>query len=171
MSRLLQLFIDICLLRGRPQNLPASGFLFGLTLVATLVTAVPLLVYSFKGLTPALVAAAMDAALMLIFLRGGLYFLNLESRFLQTATAIFGSGAILNLVAVPIHLMVGVEPGSDVVSQLGGVLNLLLLIWSLVILGHILRHSLDIHLGGGIAIAVVYFMLILLLVQQLPGAA
>jgi hypothetical protein len=170
-SRLLQLFIDICLLRAKPQDLPASSFLFWLTLAATLATAVPLLIISFENPAPALAAATMDVALILIFLRGGLYFLKLESRFLQTASAIFGSGAILNLVAVPIHLMVGVESGSDVLLLLGNLLNLLLLIWSLVVLGHILRHSLDIHLGGGIAIAVVYFVLILLLVQQLPGVA
>jgi hypothetical protein len=169
-NRLLQLFIDICLLRGRPQDLPASGFLFGLTLAATLATAIPILLISLNGLMPTLAAAAMDVALMLIFLRGGLYFLKLESRFLQTASAMFGTGAIINLVSIPIHMMLIADSGSDLMPLLGSLLYLMLLVWSLVVLGHILRHSLEIPLGGGVAIAVVYFVLILLLVQQLPGA-
>jgi hypothetical protein len=170
-NRLLQLFVEICLLRAKPQDLPASGFLFGLTLAAALVTGIPILIYSLGGLVPATVAAAMDAALIMIFLRGGLYFLNLGSRFLQTATAIFGTGAILNLVAMPLNLLLVGDAGPSPALLLGGLINLLLLIWSLVILGHILRHSLGIPLGGGIAIAFLYFLLIMLLVQQLPGVS
>jgi hypothetical protein len=169
--RLLQLFIDICLLRAKPQDLPVSSFLFGLTIVVALVTAIPGLVLTMKSISTALAAAAMNTVLVLIFLRGGLYFMKMEPRFLQTATALFGSGAMLDLLAIPVYLMLVPEPGTNVASLLGSLFFLLLLVWSLIVAGHILRHSLEIKLGGGVAIAVLYYVLIGLLVQQLPGAA
>jgi hypothetical protein len=167
--RLLQLFVDICLLRAKPQDLPVSSFLFGLTIVVALAAAMPGLLFTMEGIPTALAAAAMNMALVLIFLRGGLYFLHKDPRFLQTATALFGSGAVLDLLAIPVYFIMAPEPGTDIVSPLGSLLFLLFLVWNLIVVGHILRHSLDIKLGAGIAVAIIYLVLIGLLVQQLPG--
>lgn len=168
MLRLLQVFMNICLFQARPQDLPASRFLFFGSLMVTVITALPslLLVMGSPGLV--LAAVLMDVALTLLCLRGGLYFLQLETRFLQTATALFGTGVIFNLVAIPVQqTLAGAETdGGQVV--VGGVLFLALLGWNLAVTGHILRYALSIRLAGGIAIAVVYYLLILVLAQQLP---
>jgi hypothetical protein len=165
--RSLQLFMNICLFQARPQDLTASRFLFFASLVAALITGLPILWLSLGTPRLAVVADLMDMALMLLFLRGGLYFLQLEPRFLQTATALLGTGAIMNLVTIPVHqVLTGAEKGGGQ-AMVGGALFLVLLGWQLAVTGHILRYALSIRLAGGIAIAVVYFLLITLLVQQL----
>ena len=167
MLHLLQVFMNICLFQAKPQDLPVSRFLFFGSLIVTVVTGLPSLLFATGTLKLALVAVLMDVTLVLVLLRGGLYFLQLEPRFLQTATALFGTGAIFNLVAIPIHqALAGVEAGGGQAAA-GALLFLMLLGWSLAVNGHILRHTFSIRLAGGIAIATVYFFLITLLVQQL----
>ncbi len=165
MSRLLQLFIDICLFRARPQDLPASPFLLLLCIVVSIATGFIPVLNHLKGVYPALAASLMDTGLILLFLRGGLYFLEKEPRFLQTATAIFGSGAVINIPLLVLELMFAAAQ-SDVMQAVATLLFLLLVVWSLLVLGHILRYALDIRFAGGVAIALGYFILISLLVNQ-----
>lgn len=165
MSRLLQIFIDICLFRGRPQDLPASRFLLAASIVVSLVIGFfPLLNY-LKGFYPALLASLMDTALILLFLRGGLYFLEKEPRFLQTATAIFGTGAVISVPFLCVELMIYSAPG-EFTKAVGNALLLPLLVWSIAVTGHILRHALDIRFAGGIVVALIYIFLITLLMNQ-----
>ena len=160
--------MNICLFQARPQDLPASRFLFIGSLLITAITGLPSLILATGTLGLAVVAVLMDVALTLLFLRWGLYFLQLEPRFLQSATALFGTGVIFNLVAVPVQqTLAGAETGGGQ-AVVGGLLFLVLLGWNLAVNGHILRHTLSIRLAGGIAIALVYYLLILMLVQQLP---
>ncbi len=173
MLRLLQLFMDICLLRGKPQDLPSSRFLFSLTLGASLLVSLPALTLNLGGPLPALAAGIMDIFLTIVFLRGGLYILEKDARFQQTATAVFGAGAILNVIAMPLEVTIAsVAESGATLPPMAGLLYLALVVWSLVILGHILRHALDTRLGFGIGIAVLYYILITLLLQQfLPPAS
>ena len=172
MLRLLQLFMDICLLRGKPQDLPSSKFLFGLTLGASLLASLPALTLNLGGPMPAIMAGIMDIFLTIVFLRGGLYILEKDGRFQQTATAIFGAGVILNVIALPLEVTLASVAEGATLPPMAGLLYLGLVVWSLVILGHILRHALDTRLGFGIGIAVLYYILISLLLQQfLPPAS
>ncbi len=168
MLRLLQVFMNICLFQARPQDLPASRFLFFGSLIVTVITGLPSLLLATGTPGVALVAVLMDVTLTLLFLRWGLYFLQLEPRFLQTATALFGTGVIFNLVAIPVQqTLAGAATGGGQ-AVVGGLLFLVLLCWNLAVNGHILRYALSIRLAGGIAVALVYYLLILMLVQQLP---
>jgi hypothetical protein len=170
--RLLQLFMDICLLRGKPQDLPPSRFLFGLALGASLLASLPALALNLGGPLPALMAGLMDIFLTIVFLRGGLYILEKDARFQQTATAIFGAGAILNVIAMPLEVTIAATAEGASLPPMAGLMYLALLVWSLFILGHILRHALDTRLGIGIGVAVLYYILISLLIQQfLPPAS
>jgi hypothetical protein len=164
-SRLLQLFIDICLFRARPQDLPTSRFLLVASIVVSLVIRFfPLLNY-LKGFYPALLASLLDTVLILLFLRGGLYFLEKERRFLQTATAIFGTKAVLSIPLLFVELMILSAP-SEFTKAVGAAFYLPLMVWSITVTGHILRHALEIRFAGGIAVAVVYSFLIILLMNQ-----
>ncbi len=165
MSRLLQLFIDICLFRARPQDLPVSLFLLLVCIAVSIATGFFPVLNHLKGIYPALAASLMDAGLILLFLRGGLYFLEKEPRFLQTATAIFGSGAVINIPLLLLELMVS-GAQTDVMKAVAALLFLLMVVWGLMVLGHILRHALDIRFAGGVAIALGYFILVSLLVNQ-----
>lgn len=167
MKPLLNLFIGICLLRAKPQDVPASSSLMLLTLLAVIVTGLPGTMSLTGGLVSALMMGLLDVALTLGLLQIFLTMLKLSSRLVQSATALFGTGVVINLLSLPVLWLAGVN-GEDSANQaLGGVLYLVLLVWSLLIMGHILRHSFNLHLGGGVLIAIGYFLLVNSLVQML----
>jgi hypothetical protein len=92
---------------------------------------------------------------MLALLYGALRLLDRLARFQQTATALLGSGALLGFMAVvPLSLLPrggeGEPPGAAVLLFLG------LIVWSILVTGHIVRHTFDLRLGQGVGIAVIY---------------
>jgi len=162
---LLKLFINICLLRAKPQDVPASSALMLLMLLAAIVTGVPAIIGSVDGLAPALMIGLLDVALILILLRVFLTIIGLSARLLQTATALFGTGVIINLLSIPVQMLLDVSAEFSAAQFLGALLYFALLMWSLLIMGHILRHSFKLQLSSGVLIAMGYFMLINTLVR------
>ncbi len=166
-SKLLNLFVDICLLRAAPQDLPSSVFLMLVTALLGLLSGTVVIIDSFGSLGGALLAQLLDLGLMLGLLRAGLVAAGRGPRFLQTATALLGSGVFINLVTMPLQLLMR---GGDAASSGGGVAGLLFLLltfWVLLVIGHILRHAFEMRLSLGILIALGYFLLINWLVQTL----
>jgi hypothetical protein len=155
---LIQFFAELCLLRRAPQDLPASTALLGTVLLAdVLVGAVLGLVVD---LSPAIALA--EGLVDIVFTLGLLYLalrlLDRLPRFLQTATALLGAGAMLEVVAIlPLSLLPSGQPSQQ--SALAGLLLLGLIGWSILVTGHILRHSFDLRLAQGVVIAVAYNLL------------
>jgi hypothetical protein len=155
LQALISFFFQICLLRKAPQDLPASSALLGVTFLADLLTGAVLA--ASAGLSPGqgLVQGLLDVAFMLALLYGALRLLDRLPRFQQTATALLGSGALLGFMAVvPLSLLPrggeGEPPGAAVLLFLG------LIVWSILVTGHIVRHTFDLRLGQGVGIAVIY---------------
>ena len=167
MVKLLNLFVDICLLRAGPQDLPAARFLLWLTGVTSLITGTLVIVQGLGGLGRALLAQMLDLALMLGLLRALLTVTRRQARFLQTATALLGSGTFLNLVTMPLQLTMGRDASASPFGELAALLYLLLIVWALLVMGHILRHALEIRLAAANLAALGYFFLINLLIQML----
>ncbi len=170
MGILIRYFVELCFLRRGPQDLPGSSALLGLALVIHLVTAV--LVGLAAGLTSpvAMGQGLADALLTLGLLALALRVMGRRPRFSQLATALFGAGAMLGLMAlVPLGLVAGAESRGE--TSLAGLPLLVLFFWSLLVTGHILRHGFDLRLGQGILIAVAYNLLASALVNWLfPGS-
>lgn len=78
MKRLLNVFVDICLLRAGPQDLPASGFLMLWAAVLGLVTGTISIVDDIGGPINALLAQLMDLVLLMVLLRLGLEFKGMQ---------------------------------------------------------------------------------------------
>ncbi len=165
MKSLLKLFFDICMLRAKPQDVPASGALLLLTVIVVVASGVPAIMNSVGGVTFAIMTCLLDVALTLVLLTIALNMMRLSSRLVQTATAMFGTGVIINLISLPVGWLLDGGVENSEYQLLGAVLYLALLIWSLVIMGHVLRHSFNLKLSGGILIAVAYFLLINTLIQ------
>ena len=150
--------------------MPGASALLGLVLAVHLVIA--LLVGLAAGLTApiALGQGLADALLTLWLLWLALRVTDHRPRFLQVATALFGAGALLGLFALaPLGLVAGAESRGE--SSLAGLPLLVLLFWSLLVTGHILRHGFDLRLGQGVLIAVAYNLLASALVNSLfPGS-
>jgi hypothetical protein len=166
LQALIQFFFELCLLRKAPQDLSASSALLGVTFAADLLMGMVLA--ATAGLSPGLglLQSLVDVAFMLSLLYGALNLLDLLPRFQQTATALLGSGALLGLIAVvPLSML---PQGSEEQASGGAALLFLaLIVWSILVAGHILRHTFGLRLGQGVAIAVVYNFVAYSLVSSL----
>jgi hypothetical protein len=155
LQALIQFYFELCLLRKAPQDLSASSALLGVTCGADLLMGMVLA--ATVGLAPGLglLQSLADVILMLALLYGAMSLLGRLPRFQQTATALLGSGALIGFIAVvPLSLL----PQSSEQQASGGAVLLFLavIVWSILVAGHILRHAFDLRLGQGVGIAVVY---------------
>ena len=167
MVRLLNLFVDICLFRAGPQELPASPFLLWLTAALNLLTGTLVIVDMFGGAGQALLAQLLDMALMLGLLRAALTALGKGARFLQSASALLGAGTFINLITMPLQLTVGDNPSASLFGELAALLYLALILWALLVTAHILRHTLAIRFGAAVLVALGYFFMVNWLIQLL----
>jgi hypothetical protein len=166
-KKLLNVFVDICLLRAAPQDLPASTFLLFVTIVLGVITGTITLVETLGGVGNAFMAQLADLGLLVLFLKLGLTYRNLSSRFLQSATALFGCGFLVNLVAMPLQLLIGEDPSASVLAELGVLLYVFLMVWAIVIVAHVFRHTFELRFLGGTILAIGYFLFLNLVVQVL----
>ncbi|MBK1702372.1 hypothetical protein [Thiococcus pfennigii] len=169
MQALIQFFFELCLLRRAPQDLPASDWLFRLVLAASFLVGVLAALIAGLPLALGVLQSLAQLALLLTVLYFGLGWLRRPGRFLQAATALLGTGTLLSLLAlVPIGLLPLEPSGGD--GTLAALLLLALFAWSIVVSGHILRHTLGVTLGQGAAIAILYELASLVLLGGLfPG--
>jgi len=148
--RQLMTFINLCLLRANPQDLPAASTLTVMALLAYTLVSVGLS-FSDLGLGRAALWAVLDTGVLAILTHSALLLRRFPERFYQTLTALMGSGALLGLLAWPIVAL------QNVTAQL------IMLVWNLAVVAHILRHALSVPLALGIIVSLGYFMAELLL--------
>ncbi|MEJ1296884.1 MAG: hypothetical protein RPU64_15080 [Candidatus Sedimenticola sp. (ex Thyasira tokunagai)] len=167
MNKLINLFVNICLLRAAPQDVPASTFLLAVTALLGLATGTLVIHDTFGGLVPAFLAQLLDLVMVYILLSSVLRFLGKSGRLVQTATALFASGTIINLLAMPLQLLIGGDPATSEMGGLGALLYLILMLWGVLIVAHIARHTFEISLRHGLLIAISYFLLVNAVVDSL----
>jgi hypothetical protein len=164
-------FVELCALRRAPQDLPSSEILLALVVLASLVTG--LLVGLVAGLSIglSLVQTFAEIVLTLGVLYGALLLMRRASRFIQAATSLLGVGVVIGILAlIPLTFNPTGSQETDL-AALGALMLLVLFVWSVVVTGHILRHTFDITLGQGAAIAVGFKIMTVLLVGTLFGSA
>lgn len=162
MQRWLITIANIALLRAGPQDLPTgmASALLGLTCFAVVVV----LSGTLEGEpTDALDLAVsfgvpLLAALILLRWRGH------PARFSQTIAALFGSGALISLVNLPLWLVPGTAVPAPVVLVV-----VIGLCWSLTVDGHIWRNALDVPLPLGVVTAVLILIVQASVFQFLSG--
>jgi hypothetical protein len=92
-----------------------------------------------------------------------------QARFLQTASAVFGTGAVLGLgLYLPLQLVL-TGFGFEATSGLAQVFALALVIVFALVTGRIIKLATDSNLFTGIAVSLTYFLLINYLVGLLRG--
>jgi hypothetical protein len=168
---LLVFFVELCALRRAPQDLPASEILFGVMLLADLLAGLLVGITAGMSWLVSLTQGVAEILITLAALFGALSLVGRRSRFLQSATALLGSGALLGLVAT---LPLSLEPTGNEESDLaaiGAFLLLGLVIWSIVVTGHILRHAFTLTLGQGAAIAMAFEILTVTFITGIFGSA
>ncbi|MEW8505933.1 MAG: hypothetical protein AB2598_04470 [Candidatus Thiodiazotropha sp.] len=162
MKALLNSAVDLCLLRSAPQDLPASIHLLWLLAILNLLVGTAVVLDAELGLYRAVVENLFGLSLMLGLLAAILAVRGRLPRFKQTAIAMLLSGLLLSLLALP--LIVWRHRSESTESEL---LLLSVFVWSILVLGHIIRHAFEISFNLGIAIALLYNILAWSIMSQL----
>lgn len=168
---IINFFIELALLRRAPQDLPPSSALFFLVLLVGVASGLLLAVTAGAGLVLGLLQSLLDLALMLGALSLALRWVRHRERYLQAATALIGVDTLISLIALlPVGLARPLDADSGLLA-LAGLLFLLLLAWSVLATGHILRHAFGLTLAQGAAIAVAFDLLSFVVVGGVVDSA
>ncbi len=147
--------------------MPSSGALFALLLVINLLLGTLLAMVGEIEPTLGLIQSLFELALLLGTLYVALKLAGKLGRFSQTSIAVLLYELLLTLLALPL-----VSWYQRTGSTESGLLMLVLIFWSIVVLGHILRHAFEVDLNMGIAASVLYTLMSWYLSAMLfPGAA
>lgn len=145
MSATMKILLDICLLRGQPQDLPASKNLVAVTALLSIVGHYALDQLHQDAFARLVFAAAQTALLgaivwTLLKLRG------YPERWLQTVTALFTANIVADIIT---WLMAAGALGPDASEPQPWLTAFIMAtaIWFLAIMAHVLRHALAISLG------------------------
>jgi len=165
----LRICLDIVLWRRGPQDLPASGLLLAISVAVYIaVSAVQL---ALLGETAAtwFFFIVVDPLMLGLWVWLVLKLYRHGERFLQTATAVFGTGAVLGLgLYLPLQLIV-TAMGQGPASSMAQVFALLLVVAFALVTGRIIKLATDSGLFTGIAVSLTYFLVVNYLVGVLRG--
>ena len=157
-------WLEQCLLRRAPQADPASATTLCWSLLAYV--ALDLLhARTSSDWQTSLGMTALDALVMVLFSWAVLRLTKKSARYMQTLTALAGTGAVLGLVGLPlIQQAAQAHPDKGPAGML--VLGLLvLLVWSMSVQAHIYRHALATGYGVGLLVAGLQMVLLISLLE------
>jgi len=144
---------------GKPQDLPAGKNQMHLAILLNLFTHILALV-TLVGIGQAAVWALLDVAIASVVLYLALMITSRLARFEQALGAICGAGAIMNFAAMPI-LHLTQTPVGQAPNAIAMLSNFVLLVWSLSLIGHVIRHTFEIRMPISIVAAVMYYLFIM----------
>lgn len=161
MDRILLSFLAICLMRLRPQDLPAAPMLAALATILYVIAgmAVATQNMSFSGAAGLVLVDTVVFGVLIYLL---LWVRDLQPRFLQTYTALLGASSILELIAAPLLYLQAQGLSADGLTAGAIFASLLLwlwLFWSLLVIGHVVRHAIDTALPIGVMIGMLYMFI------------
>lgn len=169
MLRLALAFVDIALHRRGPDTLPASKFLLGLVVAIYWLTAFIALGLALPP--PADNAAAelaveyapymilIESAVYGAFIWGLLKSFNHDRRFLQTATALFGTDTLFTLLSLPLLAWAAALESADALTTAPTLLYWLLLFWSIDVAGFVLARAIGRPYALAVLIVIGYVLL------------
>lgn len=159
---ILKIIFDICLLKGRPQDLPASWNFFWLTVLAIVATGYTSVVYlegsSLGNLFYVILHEAIFGAVVWVILkvRGS------PERWLQSIAALYAVKTLFNLLTLPVLPQVAeaVRLAYEAVQQAAAapigwelLLVFVVTIWNLLAMSQVMRHAADVSFGMGVLIS------------------
>jgi hypothetical protein len=152
-------WLQQCLLHRAPQDDPQSYPMMMLGLAAYAVMDL-LQARASSSWQLSLAMTAADTLLVVLFARVVLMVARKPERYVQTLTALAGTGAIVGLVGLPLVQMA--ERSRQLEQPVGGGLLLawlLLVGWSVTVQAHIFRHALSTGIGIGLLVAGLHLVL------------
>ena len=159
-----QKIIFMLLLKTAPQDLPYSVSLMGRAAIVYFISGI---VVVAGVVEPSLAIGRMllNIGIILFFSYVVLSSLDLRTRFVQTVTALLGTGIAFNLLAWPVLGFGGVEQESTVAIQIISMIVLMLLSWEILVTAHILRNALGTKMTQAVILSMALFFVTLTLSQ------
>lgn len=140
----LRLFLEICLLRGKPQDLPTSTGLLAATAIAGVAVD-----YLSLGSHEFSFAELLFVLLQVALFGGGLWLIlrqrGLAARWVQTATALYAANALFSLLLLPLlpALEQMLQAGPQVAPVWQGYVMLFVSGWFLAVMARVLREAME----------------------------
>ena len=151
-------FFYMCLLKYRPQDVPASRELLMLS-VGIYFLLDFLLAGLDKNITNALPAALVDTVFLLVFVLLLLLLRRTPDRWTQTVTALAGTGIIFGVLLMPGVITLSESEPMTFIQQIFSVFLYFVLIWYVVVIAHIFRHAISSSFSLGIFVSMIYLLL------------
>lgn len=165
-STLYLAFFEMCRFRRKPQDLPHSlDLLIVCVVIYTLINFLLGLNTStaFRAAQASFLETLSVSIITIIILK-----LNRHTeRWLKTLLAIMGTGSVIGLFALPLFMGLFMLDSGELLQALILMVYMVLLIWSIAIMGHILRHALETSMGFGVLFALVYIVITSILIGVL----
>lgn len=158
MPLLVKAFLDIALFRRGPQDLPPSSLLLLLALAFHLFGSTALSVTEYSP-WQALLAGIVDTVVLVLLAGTLLISYGKKERLTQTLTALAGTGGLISLAAIPLVSLLAYLKTQDLATDVPILFLLLLIIWSIAIVGNILRHALSVGPGLGTGLSLVFYIM------------
>jgi hypothetical protein len=158
-------WFGICLLKRTPQDdqFSYSGLMLGMTLY---VASDFLVAAASSGWKVGWGMTAIDVLILIALTFFLLKFTNKSERFLQTLTALAGTGGLLGLIVLPAVQSTAFNTPTQQNSGMLVLFWLVMMVWSVVVRAHIYRHALSQNYATGAAVAIVQAMIVLRLVNH-----
>lgn len=166
MLRFLETVWRIALLRAGPQDLP--GGVAAPALSVTMYTFVVVLSGLVDTRSPGVSDLFISIVVPLVAAGSILGLRRATARFSQTVAALFGTGALISLINLPLWFSAQTPVPAPLV-----ILALIALFWSLAVDGHVWRNALDCSFAGGLTVAVLILFVQLMVFQSMgnPGVS
>lgn len=170
MNALFTLIFNIMRLKAAPQDLPYSPLLMVLCIVCYFLLGLVISLLE-QGFGLALLSAGVDTVLLIGLAHLALWIRGYKGRLVQTVTAFAATGTLFELLGWPVVAYLQQASG-DNPSNLS-ILLLVLIVWNITVIGHILRHAIDVPMwiGTGVALLYIYTSIRVMVALQIAGTA
>lgn len=152
------IFWGICVFKNGPQDVAISYSLIKWVFIGY-VTVGAVLFFSSTPTTIAIVISFTETILLTGFVYLLLSLFAVSERFLQTITALYGTGAIITSLSVPIVFYIDESVRHEQSAGIAGLLLLAVVCWSYTIMAHILHKAIEKSLGVSLLLTFCYLYL------------
>jgi hypothetical protein len=168
MTGLPSLLTQIAMLRKDPSDLPSSWAV--VAVFALLYAAIDVAILALDGGYRVAARTALDVAFAFAFIGLVLGVAGRLHRLPQTVIAIFGAYVLLSPAVIAMFLLRGPARSNGAIQLFTEAASVLIVVWFLLVVGHVLRSALDTGLVTGFAIAVAWTLAGVALSQAVFGA-
>lgn len=152
------------LMKAAPQDLPFSTGLMLRVIILYIISSIVVLGGQVE-LPLALGHILLSIAVTLSFSYVVLSSLNLKARFVQTVTALVGTGIAFNLLIWPVLNYGDSEQMSDLAKLVLSLVILMIVSWEVLVTAHIYRNALSVKMTQAVLLSMALFFVSLTLTQ------